>query len=219
MSLIERPPIGFVVEGHGEYYCYPSLCARIMGCHLHVPRANAIGCGSISRNLHEHLTDLCIASHPLHVIVTVDLKDLIDQSLFRDCVDACTTLKSMADEWMERARSDKRIDPMPDSITIVVQIHKFESWFLADIEALKAAGYLIKDAVEFNDVESFSGDPYSYLMSHMCSGGDLKSPDTAKELISVIRPDHMRSNSRSFDKFFREVRRSFEDWTAQVSLG
>ncbi len=37
--LIARPPIGFIVEGHGEYNCYPSLVQRIVGAKgFHIPR-------------------------------------------------------------------------------------------------------------------------------------------------------------------------------------
>jgi len=77
VSLPNRPPIGFIVEGHGEYNCYPSLVSRIVdGDGFKIPRVNAMGCGNIVRHLDRQLRPLVLADHPYRVIVTLDLSSL-----------------------------------------------------------------------------------------------------------------------------------------------
>ncbi len=95
ISNINRPPIGFIVEGTGEYNAYPSLVSRILAVNnLHLPIVNSGGCGTIYRNLGRLLSNLILTYHPLNIIVTVDLIDAIKQKMHKNCEELRLALES-----------------------------------------------------------------------------------------------------------------------------
>ena len=117
------PPIGFVVEGSGEYVCYPSVVSRILGCSgLHIPCANAGGYGNIVRNLGESLQDLVLAYHPYHVVVTSDARDPVKDGVFSNCREARKAVWNAAEDWLASAKGSVRLHPLPRRITVVLQV-------------------------------------------------------------------------------------------------
>jgi len=213
IPLQVRPPIGFVVEGRGEYYCYPSLVCRIVGASgFKVPRVNAGGIGSVVRNLPDQLAALVLADHPFHVIVTMDLKDVLAQALCCDCHHLKTDLEAQANRWMRESQGDPRLQPLPERVAIVVQVPKFESWIIADVLGLARSGYLTTEETSQSNVDEAVTDPARWLRERTRPGRNQKNPRYAKEIISHLCPETMRSSSRSFDKFFREVRHSYDCW-------
>ena len=212
ISTVARPPVGFVVEGRGEYNCYPSLfCRCIGGVPLPVPRVNAGGYTNIIKRLKEHLTDLCISHKPYSIIVTIDLRDVIREKHVYNCQELLVLLKKQVEEWFIEARSDKRLHPLPVNITPVIQVHTFESWIIADLKGLKKSNYILKNTEEFTNVEEI-GNPAKWLRENMVYRTDIKNPHFAKGIISVIDPDRMKKSSASFDKFYRECCASYSDW-------
>ena len=210
--MVTRPPVGFVVEGRGEYYCYPSLfCRCIGGVSLSVPRVNAGGCSNIIKRLKEQLTDLCLSYKPYSIIVTTDLRDAIRQKHVSNCQELLVLLKDQIEEWLIEARSDKRLSPLPVSITPVIQVHTFESWIIADLKSLKKSNYIPENTEEFTNVEEIE-NPAKWLRENMVHRTDIKDPHFARGITSVIDPDRMKTSSKSFDKFYRESCASYFDW-------
>ncbi len=209
---MNRPPVGFVVEGHGEYNCYPSLFCRSVGVNgILVPRINAGGCGSVVKRLSEQLTDLFLTESPINVIVTVDLQDILDQNLANTCVELLEILDFQIDDWLKKARSDKRLHPLPERVICIVQIRMFESWLISDINGLKSAGLLGVDVQPIDDAEAVD-NPMIWLKNNLVIDGNIKSPRVAKQITSAIDPNNMRKHSKSFDKFFRECVASYDEW-------
>jgi len=212
-----RPPLGFVVEGTGEYYCYPSLCARIVGAAggLHIPVVNAQGCGNIVSRLEEQLQSLVLLYNPFEIVVTIDLRDVLSQDMFDSCEDLVHELSQRARAWLEQAGSDSRLCPLPERISIVIQVQKFESWILADVESLWP-NHLRRRTSQIGDVDHAVDDPARWLKDHLIPFQDIKNPHDAKSIISVLNPDVMRTNSRSFDKLYREIQDSYQRWLATL---
>jgi len=213
VPLVSRPPIGFIVEGHGEYNCYPSLVCRIVqGSGFSVPRVNAGGYGRITRHLPDQLRDLVLAHHPYHVIITLDLKDVLDAGLYGSCGELRTDLEHQAREWLASSHEAPRLQPLPERISVVIQVQKFESWMIADIGGLRQAGYLGVEEAQPVNVDDHVTDPTSWLRARMLPGLNHKDPRCAKKVISCLDPRVIRVNSRSFDKFYREVLSSYAGW-------
>jgi hypothetical protein len=210
IPLVIRPPLGFVVEGHGEYYCYPSLVCRVVdGSGFPIPIANARGYGNIVCHLGDQLRDLVLAYHPYHVIVTVDLKDVLEAGLYASCSELRTELERQASDWLLGAQEQPRLQPLPESIVAVIQVKKFESWMIADVCGLRESGYLVVDEDQPVDVDEDVDDPASWLRRCTLPGLKLKNPRCAKEVVTCLDPEIIRANSRSFEKFHREVCSSY----------
>lgn len=212
-NYVTRPPIGFIVEGAGEYNTYPSLCSRIVNNNsLHIPCVNSGGYGGITSNLKEQLNDLVLIYHPFSIIITIDLIDVIKAQLFIDCTQLYSFLSNQSNEWLLESASNPRMHPLPEYIQTVIQIPKFESWMISDIISLKTANYLNSEVESVNDVDNTINDPHSWLKDNSISSLNPKDPVIAKNIISTINPDIMKTNSSSFDKFFREVEKHFNLW-------
>ena len=218
MTIAERPALGFIVEGHGEYRCYPSLYARIVGCQVRVPIVNAGGYGSVVKNIQRHLTDLFRGAKPLHVIITIDLKDVINDGIFKDCKCLCEHLSYEATDWLKKAVRDIRLPPLPEKISVVIQIPKFEAWLLSDVASLKRDGHIKADAPVIVDADGYQDDPCKYLNDNLCNEVDIKNPLVAKSLFSSVTPCDMRLASRSFNKFYREVLSFHKDWLTRCEV-
>lgn len=208
------PPIGFVVEGHGEFNCYPSLVARIVGVNtLHVPIVNAGGCGGLVRNLEEHLSDLILSSHPSSVIVTVDYVDVIEQGLCDSCNSLINDLECRANFWLETQSSNRRMQPLPTSIKVVVQVQKFESWFVAGCDSLSKEGWVsTEECGKFNDSDVDIVNPTKWLREHLKINFNPKNKSQAKGIISKLCVEKMKNKSRSFRKFYSENVKAYENW-------
>lgn len=214
-----RPPIGFVVEGDGEYHSYPSLASRIVAAPLNTPRVNARGCGNIVRKLEEHLNDLVITHHPCHAIVTLDLGDVLQQGVFSSCVDLRVELQNRAEAWLASAGSDPRMLPTPESVVVVLQVKTFETWLIADLVGLDQCRHTrVVDRYSGN-VDDVIVNPTRWLRNQLLDGCSPKNPGHAREIISSLDPKRMRTASRSFRKFFDEVSRGYDDWLSAIADG
>lgn len=219
VALLNRPPIGFVVEGHGEYNCYPSLVCRIVnGTGFKIPRVNAGGYGNIARHLGEQLKALVLADHPYAVIITLDLKDVLEIGLFNSCKDLCVDLENQVREWLTSSQCEPRLQPLPEHIVFVIQVQKFESWIIADVEGLKKSGCLKTDLPQCSNTDKEVPDPATLLRKHMLPGQNQKNPRCAKSIISCLDPSVIRLYSPSFDKFYREVEFSYGCWCQACHL-
>lgn len=205
-------PIGFIVEGHGEFNCYPSLLNKILGSNgLHAPTVNAGGCGTLVKNVKTHLSDLMLVSNPHSVIITVDLVDILSQELAESCVHLVQSLQDEINEWIDLSEGDPRLGPLPQNIVCVVQVKKFETWLISDIEGLKASGLIIDQATHgVDDVETI--EPVKWLKDNLISEQHVKSPKFAKKLTASVSPERMREASMSFDKFYRECHRCYDSY-------
>ena len=213
ITLLNRPPIGFIVEGRGEYNCYPSLVCRIIDSSgFKVPRVNAGGYGNILRHLRDQLQALVLADHPFHVIVTVDLKEVIELGLHSDCRQLRADLEKQAKDWLVNARCDHRLQPLPELITVVVQVQKFESWMIADVSSLRESGCLRAEEPQFSNVDEEIRDPAAWLRNRISPALNFKNPKCAKCIISCLDLTVVRKHSPSFDKFHREVLSSYNCW-------
>jgi hypothetical protein len=217
--LVARPPLGFVVEGQGEFNCYPSLVCRVVDASgFAIPIVNAGGYGNITRHFGDHLGHLALAYHPYHVIVTMDLKDALEAGLYESCESLRAHLEEQARDWLRRARQQPRLCPLPERIVAVIQVQKFESWMIADIGGLRESGYLAVDEDQPPDVDQQVTDPAAWLRGRTLGGLNPKNPRCAKQVISCLDPVIIRVNSRSFDKFRREVCASYGRWSDECGL-
>ncbi len=213
MEPHERPPIGFILEGRGEYVSYPSLVCRILGTEVgRIPRNEVrYGCGEISANLDEHLLDLVRVAHPYVVIVTVDLVDFKDQ--FADCVALIDHIQSRANDWLERMRTHPKIAPLPQYIKVVLQIKKFEGWLSSDDFGLSQNGLLAQGYTPcfYTDTDTEIREPHGHLCE-ILNDLDPKDTEDVKKIVAALRVDVVEHQSRSFRKFAKEVRASYELW-------
>lgn len=197
-----RPPVGFVVEGHGEYHCYPSLFSKSIGkSGMFVPRINAGSCGTLIKHLQEQITDLVKTYFPINIVVTVDLIDALEQNLAKSESDLIDRLNAECDEWLKSAKNDGRIKHLPEKIVCIPQILKFESWLVADLEGLHEAGLLKERFDEFSDTETIKR-PDTWLKENVLISGNIKSPRNAKTIVSAIRPVFMKERNSSFNAFY-----------------
>ena len=213
LAAQSRPPIGFIVEGDAEYHCYPSLVARIAGASgFKIPRLNAGGCGAIVRDLQTQLRDITIAEHPYQVVVTLDLLDVVQAGLYPTCAELVSALSAQSAAWLASSAADERVQPTPEKIKIVIQVPKFESWLVADIPGLAIAIGKEAPGLTSGNVDSEISDPVEWIRTVFGPEVRIKTPRTAREIVSRLDPDVIRANSHSFDKFHREVALSYHEW-------
>lgn len=208
----KRPPIGFIVEGHGEYNCYPSLFCRISNSTgFKIPIINAGGCGSIIRRLGDQLNDMLAMSSPESIIITVDLKDVLHQNFASDYDELIKLMSKAVQDWRIEAEQNERIQPLPYRISCIVQGRKFESWLIADIDGLKKADLIRSDVPEIADAEAID-EPAAWLKSALKVECNIKSPQFAKKIVSAISPSEMRTRSKSFNRFHSECESMYSEW-------
>ncbi len=220
MQIINQPPIGFIVEGHGEQITFPGIMSRICNIkNAFIPVVNARGFGGIINNLEEHLDDLVRVRHPFVIIITLDLQDVINDGEIDTCSELITYLNEKVQPWIEKRKENPIFLPFPVKIVTVIQIQKFESWWIADI-------YGLASITEFSiDPEKFSWDnvdieienPSKFLKEVCAKKVNLKSPSLAKKIFSVLNFDIIREKSRSFDKFCREIENAYNMWSRRIS--
>lgn len=210
--MSNRPPIGFIVEGHGEYNCYPSLFCKISNASgFKIPIVNAGGCGGIIKHLGEQLDNLLMTDSPESVIVTVDLKDAIHQGFAENHAKLIQLLELSIAKWQECAANDPRLQPLPNRICCVIQVRKFESWLIADIEGLKNADLIRPDLDQMTDAEAIL-EPTAWLKDALKCESNLKSPQFAKKVVAALTPDIMKNHSQSFSIFHTECQALYEEW-------
>lgn len=210
-----RPPIGFVVEGHGERNAYRTLVSRGLAIDSrHLPVVNANGVGSILVRLEELLDLLVKPSHPVHVIVSIDKRDLLRQRSFSSCYELRMHFQSRADAWLQEARGRADLNPVPGTVTVIVQDPMFEAWLIADGIGLVSAQEIVNlsEAPIWRDVDSEVSNPASWLEPHLKPGFNVKNPTVAKIIANHIDPSRAAAQSRSFRKFWQEIIRCYRNW-------
>lgn len=209
-----RPVFGFVVEGSGEHAVYPSLVARIVGSPVYTRAVNAEGYGGILGNLEEHLDELVSVCHPVTIIVTVDLRDVVDAGACADCVELLQLIGSTVRTWQASRLAFPIMDPMPQHIAVVAQIPTFESWWIADPDALNSLHGISIDPAECNwrNVDDEVPNAEAFLRSRCQLPLNLKSPTLAKEVMGTVSIQVVQQRSRSFRKFVKEIRAGFDRW-------
>lgn len=209
-ELSEQIPIAFIVEGHDEVASFPSLACRILGGHMHLPCAKAVNNAEIVADLEQLLSQVVIRHHPLSIVVTLDLRDMRDHPELNDCRLLREELQRRADAWLN-GRHAARYLPLPRNIQIVIQVQTFETWLLADLEGLKSLGYIRTEEAQHSAVDEID-NPLRTLSQAKGRREFKKSPRLVKEIISALEPSVMSTNSRSFAKFCKEVRRAYGIW-------
>ena len=135
----------------------------------------------------------------------------VNQNLARDCKQLKANLEKQIKNWLENeAQDNARLQPLPERITVVIQVQTFETWFIADVASLVAAGYVKKRTKQPLNVDEQVTKPAQWLQKR--TKQDIKNPKYAKAMASQLDPKVMRLNSHSFDKFFREVESSYLRW-------
>jgi len=212
--MVQLVPLGFVVEGQCEFDCFQSLVSMVLGVRgLHTKLVNARGCGNIVMNLPENLDGLLRACRPHSVVVSVDLMDCIRQNLCTDCAALRRHLLIQYRQWHAARCSDSRYVPLPKNVSVVIQDKTFETWFLADPSGMNASGILAKQLPpDLGAVDSSIANPCQYLRGFMPPGRGLKNPKTAKQALHHLDASEMRRNSRSFDKFARDLEQCYAEY-------
>jgi len=214
MSLL-RWPIGFIVEGHGEFKSFPSLFSKLK-CPWSVPppRIRAQGNGDIICNIKERLTDMANSYSPLTIIICLDLLDAIRQYEWcTSCKDLKEHLEKEVSQWSEDYTNTEK---KPKNIVIIIVIPKFESWLIADMNAIKQVTNL-EDLSEFGFPEEWENvdnevkNPIKKL-GMVFPNEDVKKPSFVKSIISKSDIDTMSNSSRSFRKFLKEVKMAMRDY-------
>ena len=219
MELAARPPLSFIVEGHGEYESYPSIVASVLGITgLHVPILNARGVGGIISDLEQHLDDLVTLHHPFGVVVTLDLRDVLDQGLYDTCAATREDLMDRISEWAADRAGRSRFDPMPDHVGVVLQIQCLETWWMADPHALLGCGAFEFDVADcqWGCVDDDVSNPVAWLKQRAGQSANLKSPRLARAILGSADVAVMRAASNSFDKFARDVTSIYQAWMAKL---
>lgn len=204
-----RPFVGFIVEGFGEFNSYRSILSRGLSRDTRdLPINNAAGWGTLVARLEEKIEELVITWHPIHVIVTADA---------RDAKYSCHTFKGdlqrRADCWLDAHGMDARCIPLPDTISIVIQDRAFETWLIADLEGLRLAknDVSVEPRPPWRNVDLEEPHPADWLRERLRQDYHLKDPFLAKRLAKHIEASRMAACSRSFRKFWKEVRRAMLD--------
>ena len=217
-NIITRPAIGAVVEGKGEYYCYPSLVSRIVNTPgLYIPVVYAGGIGNIRKHLHENLSDLVLSHKPYIAVITIDLRDNLESG-FTYCQELKEFIVKQARDWIISVQDNERFQPLPVNIEVVIQIQQFESWYLSDPVSLANTGFFDVTGLSPGDTDTTILNPANFLEDHKMCERKLKDPQFAKEIISGLDPSVMRTNSKSFDKFYREISKAYTSWCEECGF-
>ena len=70
---------------------------------------------------------------------------------------------------------------------------------------------------DWENADEACPDPHGRLRQRTVDPTPLKRRQVVLEICRSLDPERMRQGSRSFDKFFREVRAAYHFWYAQVA--
>jgi hypothetical protein len=186
-AAAQRPFVGVVVEGHGEYEAYPSLVNRLVGTSgVHVPCLNARGVGNVLERVERLLDDIVLAHKPMSVLVALDLTDALDVTKWKTCAALRRDLLSRCQRWLRGKAGDHRFMPLPARVDVIIQVPAFESWVIADTEGL-ARHHCFPDtigATVWRDVDSEVPNPCAWLARVQTERFDSKNPRMVKQVLS-----------------------------------
>lgn len=211
MTDYSRPCIGLIVEGHDEYNSFPSFVCRILATHINVPVVNAAGYGNITKHLHEQLDALVCSDHPCTILICIDLREIVTERIFDNCISLLNHLCSDIALWQKSRSTHTKFHPLPDAIIPIIQIPAFESWLLADLDGLMKSGVFgeCPSLDRSGNVDVICDNPSGELWRCLRNPADAKSPKVAKTIVSSLDVNVIVGRSRSFQKFYKEVRAAY----------
>ena len=222
MNRIEnrRHPLGFIVEGHGEYNAFPSMVTNITGYKIYVPILNAGGFGAITNNLSQQLIDFLLMYEAQFLFVCIDLIDVKKANLFHSCNELLKHLNNKIKHFETHTYPNfSRLNPLPEKIGVIIQIQKFETWMLSDFSSLVDNQYIDSSLTQLEDVDNQIQNPNSWIMDNFLNKAfDPKNPNHAKQLLGGLDPSIMRTNSHSYDKYCREIEIGFNKWCSDCGF-
>lgn len=197
--------LGLIVEGHCEYDSFPSILSNIPYTPYYTPIVNAGGIGNIMKNLHELLLALIKSYSPRKIVITLDYRDALRENLVTDCIELKNIVSQKAQEFTQNQANGSL--NLPDSIVVVIADKTFETWICADIISLRENDFFNKEFLneEFKNVDIDIPNPTQWLESKLIKDVDIKSRRNRVKIYKRINPENARLNSRSFNKFYREV--------------
>lgn len=207
---------GFILEGHGEYNCYPSIITRSLDvtC-MKIPSVNAGGITNIFAHFDEQLCDLLTVDKPYHVYICFDQIDVLKRyTELKTSQDIISHINTLIESWKSRYGDIAKYQPLPDKFTAILQVKKFESWIVADVEGLN--NFHLLNSGEFNknfdNVETDVDDPHIWLLDNVDSKYNSKNPIQCKKLISAIDVNRASKSSPSLLVFLSTLREDYSTW-------
>jgi hypothetical protein len=195
-------PLGLIVEGEGEFNGLPEIIVRgVVPFTARFPRINARGNGGLRAQLEDHLRDMWKTSRPRAVIVALDSEDAIREQQFRTCEELKVHVQARCDAWLTTIVGAAGA---PVWIRVVVQHPKFESWLAAGLHIAPAPGSETNVDVDVTD--------HARWLDEAVDGGYNKHQRTIYSIVTTLHPSRMAACSRSFRKFWAEVRRAHLEW-------
>lgn len=203
-------PAAFIVEGYCEYDTFPSFYSKILG-QCYIPISNAKGIGNITKNTGDELLKVIKLLKPEIIIITLDYREALKEKLVESCVELKEKVLKNCEEFVKSQENGNLT--LPKEIIIVIADKTYESWLCADYEGLKTNELINEKLIteQFENVDIEIPNPNKWLISKLKENVDLKSKANRKKIATSLRPEVAKNNSRSFNKFYREV--------SKISLG
>jgi hypothetical protein len=199
--------IAFIVEGDCEYDCFPGFVSKILGYETSLPIANARGIGNIVNNLDELLLLLVKSNKPKKIIITLDLKDALEQRMARNCIELKEKVENSAQRWLRNQEFGSLVESLPHEVVVVIADKTYDAWLCSDVEGLKRCPLINPSKITsaYSNVDCEIPNPIIWLKDKCISNIDLKSRRHRKEIAKSINPSIGKDHSRSFRKFYKEV--------------
>lgn len=205
--MFQRPKIGFIVEGDSEYHCFPSIVSKVISYNPNYPINNTKGNGRIFNKLDEEIRLMVQYRKPEKIIVTIDLKDLIDVGMIESCIALKERLQAQSNKWLEDHKQSSLADILPSEIIVVIIDKTFETWIMSDLDGLKECKYIDPSKIDeqFLDVDSEVKNPCLWISKKLKDNIDIKNIHHIKHFVSGLDVSRAALKSRSFRKFCKEV--------------
>jgi hypothetical protein len=191
---MNRRMIAFIAEGYGEEKALPRLIAKIL---KHYGREKDIFPDKTTKNvkgkqnilrkggLEEYLR-VCKSNQYAGVLILIDADELCPKSLASDLY--------------------QRVKIFSPQIPVVIVCAKceYETWFLANVEALVEAKFLVKKAHYPNNPIEDNRDAKKWLSTHMA---DSKYDEVIHQPLMTqhINIEHTAQLSRSFRRLMHAI--------------
>jgi hypothetical protein len=198
-------PAAFIVEGQCEFDSLNSFIAKILGP-VYLPVSNAKGIGNIIANTHEELLLVIQYHEPQKVIILLDYRDALRENLVTNCIQLKEMVLNNCRDFFDSQSSGSLI--LPEEIVVVVVDKTFETWVCADYEALKANSLFDSSKITetYSNVDEEIPNPCKWIESKLKKKINIKCRSSRKLIYKTIRPEIAACNSRSFRKFYKEVK-------------
>lgn len=211
----QRPFLGLIVEGDGEYSTFPSIINRLISTRgTFIPIQNARGIGNIIRNIEGFLDDIVIARKPKSVIVTFDLRDALKNIKYDTCQSIKKDFLKRCKQWLSNRKNNQKFQPLPDNIEVVIQIQTFETWLIADTQGLSNHECFCNKIAEikWTNVDNEVINPMKWIEQKQKKSFNSKNPNAIKRAFGYCCLNNISKCSRSFRKFKKEVTCAYEKY-------